>query len=110
MHAVQLLTFVDEQMQSAQDTGALAYTRELFASRADIHVARTAIQAKKITVTGIADTRAALLTIQSAVRLDKMFTTSELPLSDLSGRDGLFPFTFTLTLAAPDKQVTPQNR
>jgi Tfp pilus assembly protein PilN len=96
--ALLLLAFVDEQMQSVQDTESLAHVRALFTSHADIHVVRTAIQGKKITVTGIADSRTALLAMQSAVRADTRFASSELPISDLSGRDNLFPFTFAIAL------------
>jgi hypothetical protein len=96
--ALQLLAFIDEQMQSVQDTESLAHVRTVFTSQADIHIVRTAIQGKKVTVTGIADTRVALLAMQSKVRADPLFLSSELPLSDFSGREDLFPFTFTITI------------
>jgi hypothetical protein len=96
--AKQILAFIEEQTNSAHIPETLSFIRNKAAERTDVQLARVSIAQKMFMVTGETKSRASLLAFVDMFRKEKIVAKAEVPVSMLTGRDGAFPFTLTITL------------
>jgi hypothetical protein len=94
--AGQLLALVQEQQPAYSVPGVVDYVRARFLQNAQVKLALISMRDGKISVTGSTSTRAELIDLTAVLRADSQFSDVDLPLSALSGREGLFPFAYTI--------------
>jgi hypothetical protein len=94
--AGQLLSLISEQQSTFSVASVVEYVRARFLQHAQVKLALVSMRDGKVSVTGSTNTRADLITLTAALRADSQFSEVDLPLSALSGREGSFPFAYTV--------------
>jgi predicted RNA-binding protein (virulence factor B family) len=79
--------------------------REVALRHADIKVVRVVMTQGVFSVVGVAQSRDVLLALRAAYRADtQWFEAADIPLVQLSGKDGEFPFTMTVVPVGHKKE------
>lgn len=96
-NAKQLLALAREQSQLTPVTPIIERMREVALQRGEIQLVRVALSQGVFVVVGVAPSRDVLLALRAAYRSDtEHFVSADVPIAQLSGKDGEFPFTITV--------------
>lgn len=109
--ARQLLSIARDASSSIDSIALVDDVRTQAMTHAELRISRAAFSGGYIVVMGVGTSRAALLELQGQYKRDTRFTKVELPFASLTGKDGAYPFTITLTptAAAQDKKADPKK-
>lgn len=104
-----LLTFALTASQSTQIVETVRSIRSTVLSHAQVKVSRVATvgvtgESQTFAVSGVAQSRGVLLEVVKSFKKDPQFIKVDMPVSQLSGRDNVFPFTISLSRASLKKE------
>jgi hypothetical protein len=108
--AKQLLTIAIENTTPSVRSQQVQHVRSRVLEHADVRLARVAVTQTDITTSGSAASRSALLALQETFRKDPRIAKVMLPVSELSGREGVFPFTLTITMRTDTAQSPAESK